>query len=143
MGTRGRRPTPKGIKEARGTVQPCREKEVTTVVEFPLCDEVPAAPAWITFDAAFEMWEELAPTLYAQRVMTTADVHSLAHLCRLHGKIVDGYNRMNDPTAAELSQLRMYFSEFGLTPSSRTRVAASGAKKDANPFDRNGGSGKR
>lgn len=135
MASRGRKPAPKAQKEARGTVQPCRES--AAVVDFPSCPAIPEPPDYLNDDGR-SMWNELAPPLFAQRVLTTADVYALFHLCQLHGEIVDDIRRRVRPTAADRAQLRIYFSEFGMTPSSRGRVRPAGAEGNDNPFKRNG-----
>lgn len=140
MATRGRKPQTNEQKQLKGETRPCRTS--AQVVNFPAAESVPAAPSWVAYGAGLKLWDELAPLLFAQRVLSTVDVHALGHLCQLHGKIVDEYERRNTPTAAELSQLRMYFSEFGLTPSSRTRIGKTESGKPDNAFARNGARGK-
>jgi len=140
MPPRGRKPQAKEQKAAKGETRPSRQGP--TVVEFPKADGVPDPPPWIAYEAGMDLWDELAPLLFAQKVLSTVDIHALGHLCQLHGKIVDDYSRRLAPTAAELSQLRMYFSEFGLTPSSRTRVGTTGNGKKDNPFSQNGQKGR-
>lgn len=135
MGTRGKKPTPREQKEQRGTVRPSRE--AAAVLEFPKVDECPEAPAFLN-EYGRDLWDQLAPMLYAQRILTLADLPALSHLCQLHGSIMDMYDRRVEPTAAERSQLRMYLAEFGLTPSSRQRVSPAGPGKGENPFNRNG-----
>lgn len=134
--TRGRKPQTNEQKAAKGETRPSRQSD--SVVEFPLVSESPKPPTWVKFRAGKELWKELVGKLMKQRVLTEVDLHALGHLCHLHGKLVDGYRRSVPATAAELSQLRMYFSEFGMTPSSRTRIGKGGSESPDNPFNRNG-----
>ncbi len=138
---RGRKPQPKEQKIAKGETRPSRHLE--NVVEFPKVDEVPEPPSYVAqFPAGVNLWEEVAPVLFAQRVLSEPDVHALGHLCRLHGEIVDGYERRLSPTASMLSQLRMLFAEFGMTPASRSRVASGKDPGKGNKFGSNGQRGK-
>jgi phage terminase small subunit len=137
MATRGAKPQPDAMKIAKGETRPSRLSG-DNVVEFPTADRVPDPPEWLTNSDACALWSETAGVLFAQKVLATADVHALGHLCQLHGEVVDGYRRRIQPTAATLSQLRMYFAEFGLTPSSRTRVSKTGNGEQGNPFRKNG-----
>lgn len=136
MAARGRKPQPNEVKKGKGEKRPCRLPD--NIVEFPLSKKIPDAPAWLKSPDGKKLWLELAAPLFAQRVLSDVDVHALGHLCQLHGQIVDGYRRQVSPTAAELSQLRMYFSEFGATPSSRTRIGTTGNDKKGNRFGNNG-----
>lgn len=135
MATVGRKPQTNEQKRAKGETRPSRMAD--NVLEFPPVERVPDPPKWIN-NIGKELWNEIAPALFKQRVLTHADLHALSHLCQLHGEIVDGYTRRIFPTASQLSQLRMYFSEFGMTPSSRSRVTAVGEGKKENPFAKNG-----
>ncbi len=134
MGRRGPKPQSQKQKRAKGERRP--SQQTVTVIEFPKVSQVPEPADWLNADGQ-ELWRKVGPMLFAQRLLSHADLYALGHLCQLHGKIVDGYRRQIQPTAAELSQLRMYFSEFGMTPTSRTRVGGSGGDKK-NPFERNG-----
>lgn len=136
MATRGRKPKTNRQKRASGETRPSRQS--AEVVEFPAVKAVPDCPLWVTYEAGQKLWNELAPLLFAQKVLTTVDIHALGHLCQMHGKILDDYSRRVTPTASEMSQLRMYFSEFGLTPSSRTRVGKGADGEKENKFARNG-----
>jgi phage terminase small subunit len=135
MAKRGRKPQPTEVKKLKGETRPSRLPE--KVIEFPVSEKVPPAPSWLKSKDGRELWNELAGQLFAQRIMADVDRHALAHLCQLHGEIVSGYRRKVSPTAAELSQLRMYFSEFGVTPSSRQKVGTGNGGKSQNPFQRN------
>ncbi len=135
MATGGRKPQTTAQKKAKGETRPCR-LATADVLEFPQVKEVPDPPEWVNNDGQ-SLWNEIAPALYRQKVLTEADLYALGHLCQLHGEIVDGYRRRLQPTAAQLSQLRMYFSEFGMTPSSRTRIGKGSDGKGENSFKKN------
>jgi phage terminase small subunit len=133
---RGRKPQPNAVKQAKGETRPSRLP--AEVVEFPKAERVPDPPEWLTYESAVDLWKELAPLLLSQKILANVDVHALGHLCQLHGKILDDYDRRLSPKASEVSQLRTYFAEFGLTPSSRTRVTPVGGGEKKNPFEGNG-----
>ena len=136
MAQRGTKPQTAQQKAAKGETRPSRVPP--SVVEFPLLEKPPKPPSWLSFKASKDLWNDLVGRLMAQRVLTDVDLPALGHLCQMHGEQVDATRRKIAVTAADRNQLRMYFSEFGLTPSSRTRVGAvSGGDKD-NRFRRNG-----
>jgi phage terminase small subunit len=131
---KGPKPKPIEIKKARGTDQPCRVPE--TVVEFPAVVEHPKPPRWMNRDGK-STWNELVPMLLAARVLTDADLFALRHLCQLDGELVSLYRKKMPVTASMLTQLKAYFENFGITPSSRARVTRSEKIKE-NPFKRQG-----
>lgn len=121
-------------KRLRGETRP--SKMASTVVSLPLVAKYPDPPDWVN-DIGCELWAELVPLLMSQRVLADADLHAMAHLCQLHGEIVDMCQRRIKPHSADRTQLRLFFAEFGLTSASRTRVG--GAEPGAgNKFKDNG-----
>ena len=137
MSKRGRPAQPNELKKAKGENRPSRLPD-KVLGELSLSDKIPEPPAWLENEDAKKLWFELAGPLFAQRVLSDVDIHALGHLCQMHGRIVDDYRRRVVPSAADLSQLRMYFSEFGATPSSRTRIGTTGNAKKENRFNSNG-----
>ena len=133
MAHRGTKPQTREQKLAKGETRPSRLPDAESIVEFPMVANVPKPPECLNAEGQ-ALWTEIVPILFSQRILTTADVHSLSHLCELHGQIVDGYKRKVKPSASELAQVRMYFSEFGMTPSSRTRIAPGKGIDKTNPF---------
>lgn len=138
MAPRGQKPKPEAIKKAQGTARKDRVREQGA--DFKQIEGTPAAPAWLKGEEALAEWKRLAQILTQTRTLTVADVSMLALLCAQFGDVVRKYENKGEPTAAELSQLRMYYSEFGLTPASRTRVgiAAGGNAPPSNPFSAHG-----
>lgn len=135
MAIRGRKPKSNKQKRAAGERRPSRQS--AEVVEFPAAKTVPNCPSWVTYEAGQELWNELAPLLFAQRVLTVADIYALGHLCQHHGELLDQYRRGIPPKPSDRSELRRQFSEFGLTPSSRARVE-KGDKESENKFAQHG-----
>lgn len=131
-----RKRDPKEVKIAKGETRPSRHLE--NIVDFPVVDETPAPPSYLRLKASKDLWNEVAPILFAQRILTIADTHALGHLCQLHGEVLDCYKRKVPVSASALTQLRQYFSEFGMTPASRSKVAGAEPQKPGNKFNGNG-----
>lgn len=66
-------------------------------------------------------------------VLTMADRPMLALYCIVQGHIVDGTLAGRAPNAALVAQARVLASEFGLTPSARSRMSVDPVK-EVNPF---------
>jgi P27 family predicted phage terminase small subunit len=137
---RGPAPTPDAVLRARGSRRAGRP------------DETPSPPpgrtdppSWLSEEAR-EVWTELSSVLEEMGVLTVADRHALARYCRLHVRwrraedfidkhgpahpLKDGNGNvkclMPFPQVSEAAKLAVILTrmeqEFGLTPSSRTRV---------------------
>jgi len=136
MAVAGRRPKTNEQKKAIGETRPSR-RTAENVLDFPIESTPPSAPKWLKKDGK-ELWNTITPALFAQRALTSADTFALGHLCQLHQEMVQDIRKGIRPTAADRSQFRMYCSEFGMTPSSRTRIGINPESKKDNPFTRNG-----
>jgi phage terminase small subunit len=86
-------------------------------------------PAWLKTKAAREAWDELAPMLEGMGVLTRADALSLGVLCQVYS------DWLTYRTAALAARVQSLLSEFGLTPSSRSRLKVDPAKP-ADPLAR-------
>jgi phage terminase small subunit len=126
---------PAGLKVVAGTSRKDREVEA---VALPVVDAVPAAPDWLPNAHAVKEWDRLAPILVANKLLTEAGTSALAHLCALHGKIVQLYAAGESPVATMVSQYRNLINDFGLTPVAQGKVKPVGEKPESNPFARNG-----
>ena len=152
----GRKPKPTYLKLLEGEVNKHRINQ-----DEPKPHPVaPKAPKWLSREARTE-WRRLAPELEALGILTGLDMAMFAAYCAAFGKLVwaekmikAGRKRNEDaggmitktPTGAfqtvpyvwiynkSLEQIRSFGSEFGLSPSSRTkiRVVKSDAEKDDN-----------
>lgn len=127
---------PASLKVISGTDQPCRRDE--DGVEIPALDEVPEAPDWLPNAHAVKEFDRLAQILHANKLLTEAGVMALAHLCALHGKIVQLYAAGESPTANLVSQYRNLINDFGLTPVAQGKVKSGGETKAGNKFANNG-----
>jgi phage terminase small subunit len=111
---RGPKPKPTALKVLEG-VHPFRINGDEPAYS-PASD---AAPVWLA-GLALEHWDELAPMLARSRVFSDGDRANLALLCLL-------YQRWREDPA-DLKVINQYVRlslEFGLTPSSRSRLKAA------------------
>ncbi len=145
---RGRKPTPTAIKKARGNPgrRPINKREPKPR------RKLPRAP-FILSDVAREHWRKLAPILYDMGVLTVADLDMLAAYCEAYArrqhalemvakseqviKTASG-NLIQNPFLGianhAMDQMLKIAAEFGMTPSSRSRLV-SGAAQSADPFE--------
>lgn len=145
MGKRGPRPLPTALKKARGTHQKCR----APAQEMAPAPGLPPCPAYLD-RIAREFWEELVPQLSELGVLTKIDGKTLEGLCTNYSAAVK-FQKLADrkpmvdtlwgpkvnPAVGEARKswalLKQFAAEFGLSPSSRTRVGgpAESKKSDA------------
>lgn len=114
-----------------------------------------AAPSWLSKDAQAE-WKRVMPILVQRRILTHADLGSLENYCiatgqarqcerllQKHGQVMeteDGSLKRNPAVGIQkeaLTQARLYASELGLTPVSRSRPTIREDDDDhgVNPLD--------
>ncbi len=146
MAIRGVKPKPTGQKILEGNFR----KDRVNAAE-PKPTGPPVAPDWLK-GVALEEWCRIAPALELQGVATDWDAVALAAYCSAVADLVEservladeGYTVQTKTGVARhpmsvvktqaLATIRQYSAEFGLTPSSRTRIHATqpggdGAKK--------------
>ena len=108
---RGRKPKPTALKILEGA-QPCRIN--TREPQIPTAS-APDPPAWIG-KYGKERWNELAPVLSAAGLLTTGDLPAFEQLCDEYDAI-----RRDPLSAGARDRYRKLLTEFGLTPSSRSK----------------------
>ena len=137
MSTPGRKPKPTALKVLEGNPG-CRKLNENEPKPLPI---IPDCPEWLV-DQAKEVWGKLAPILERMGVLTEADEIALAAICSLYvrykdlERIIDekGYTEKNTRSGHKaipefsmsrdcLKLLKSFMTEFGLTPSSRTRIS--------------------
>jgi P27 family predicted phage terminase small subunit len=144
----GRKPLPTNLKVLRGTDQPCRinkdEPQVPTNRITP--------PAGLSA-VAKKHWKKILPQLRAAKIITNIDATAFAAYCETYatwqhavdqiakyGSVIKGekgfpvcspYVTIADKT---LRQMRDFLTEFGMTPSSRTRIAVTDKPKPQSKF---------
>lgn len=138
MGARGPKPKPTALRilEGNPSHRPLPKNEPK-----PESDKV-RCPAWLAADAKKE-WRRLAPSLIAMGLLTNSDVQAFAAYCESyaawkeasqylheHGSVFEmpsGYMAKAPQVSiaqTNLTLMKQFAGEFGLTPSSRTRIMA-------------------
>lgn len=136
---RGRKPKPTRLKKLAGNPgrHPLNDHEARIPASLPTC------PRHLSREAKAE-WKRLAQVLYKYGLLTEVDRGVLAALCQAYGRWVKAervvtdkglttYNASGTPTISPhvriarqaMEDYRRMAVEFGLTPSSRSRVTAA------------------
>jgi len=144
---RGRRPKPTALKKLQGNPGHRRLNELEPVP----AAVAPPCPAFIQ-GAARQHWDEVAPELEAMGVLSRIDGPMLAAYCEAFAqwrkaldmlklgyvlKTASGYPLLSPyVTVAEksLRTMRAIASEFGMTPSSRSRLRVERPAAAENPL---------
>lgn len=133
---RGRKPKPDATKRLEGN--PGKRPRNSRA---PKADPALPEPPEFLSATAKEQWERIAPLLFASKVLTRLDDAALAALCtafarwveaetslREHGLVVKSPNGfpIQNPYLSiantAMRQMKELLAEFGMTPSSRSRV---------------------
>lgn len=142
MAQRGRKKMPENIKKMKGTDQKCRSNSDAPEIKpvEPTTEIKP--PSWLKKCTggkyAAEEFKRVAGILQPLGVLTDADITSLAIACQMFGEYIDNVIRKVEMPASKYAQMRMFYSEFGLTPSSRQGIKVEKNKAPENRFSRNG-----
>lgn len=144
----GRKPVPTALKLIRGSAQPCR---INPDEPKPEADKIGPPPE--LSEKALEHWEDLSAQLEEVGVLTNMDVKALGVLCETYAQWVEANSRLSvglvikndkghpvpnpyfnisDKLAKRVQQM---LSEFGMTPSARTRVVSNKPDDGSNSFD--------
>lgn len=107
-------------KRVRGTDRPDRMRDEP---DFPVVEGYPDPPTWLTHVEAIREWKKNVRILAGAGSLTEDNLSLLAHYCQLHAEIVSDVISGEKPTAADRTQLRLMATEFGFTPSSRSKAA--------------------
>jgi len=146
----GRPPKPTAIKKLQGTA---RADRVKANEPKPKKGSVaPSVPGHLSADAKKE-WRRVAKELHGLGLLTSIDRTALAAYCETYVTWVDALaqcrklglivkttngNAVQNPYLSVASQaekrMRGWLSEFGMTPSSRTRINVEAAE-DADPYE--------
>ena len=150
MGKRGPASKPTNLKVLQGNPgrRPINEKEP----KFPIADEVPSPPSYLSTYAKKE-WKRIAPLLHRNRLLTEADISILAGYCQAYNRWIEaeklirtyGYTSETDKgniiqrpevgiANKALDEMLKYAKEFGLTPSSRANLHVENAEDVDDPF---------
>ena len=119
------------VHKLKGTLQPCRHgSDDAEKAQFKAA--IPPMPAFCKKDkAAAKEWERITKIMHAQRILTLADLTTLAAYCKLAGQLLE----TGELYASQHSQLRGYIGELGLSPASRHKIKPiQKEKSDSDPW---------
>ncbi len=133
MGSRGPAPIPTNILKLRGSwragINPDEPKTA-------IC--IPVMPAHIK-GVAKEEWDRVAPMLLKAGCISEVDLALFESYCVAYALKVDSIKRPKKYTISEklkiTNSLKTLAAEFGLSPSSRTRIKTEPKQAEADPFD--------
>ena len=147
---RGRKPKPSALKDLAG--RPGKRAPNGAEPKFPAHEA--DAPAFLVGAARAE-WERLAPVLLTEKMLTVADRQALAGYCQSFSdwqkaqavltrsgftfKTPNGYVQQRPEVAIaqkSLSLMLKFGVEFGLTPSSRSRINPDGGGEGESEDDK-------
>lgn len=125
---------PDEMKLLHGTWRP--DRAAPDHVELPLVEGMPLPPVWLTNVHALDEWRRLVPVLVANRLLTQASLATFAHLCALHGALVQLSITGAVPQASLLAQYRALANDFALTYAGQQKLSppAPPSAGRANPF---------
>lgn len=129
-----RRKQSNNVKSLHGEDRPSRL--TTAQVDFPALEDAPA-PDFLEIEAK-QYWDRIVPILRRKKVLSIADLEGLAVLCAMYGRVRKMLAAGVDISAATVTQLRLYQTEFGLTPASRNKIAGGDEEAVTNPFATHG-----
>ena len=149
---RGRKPKPSAAHEASGAYvknPQRRNKREPVAPTGPL-----EMPNWVREDdIARQCWEQTVCIIGAMKILTQADLHPVAGYCsdfaqwfRLRAMIEQGnvsqMTEHGDKVKVEATQVHKYqdrmfkfWGEYGMTPSSRSRLIAAQAEDEEDNFE--------
>ena len=142
-GKSGQRYKPTQAKQLAGTLRP--ERVNPNEPAGPVLGKMPPCPSHLNGEAR-KTWSKFGRALIEMGVLTWVDLHGLAAYCVVHARWLEVETQLQTygvmlsqdgrlfPSPylkiAEdcLKQMRAWMTEFGITPSSRSRVTATKAK---------------
>ncbi|MAS43297.1 MAG: phage terminase small subunit P27 family [Rhodobacteraceae bacterium] len=143
--TRGRRPKPTALKRAAGNPG----KRALNHAEPQPPEGLPTCPPHLS-DVAREEWDRVARVLYEMGVLTVVDRAGLAACSQAYERWVEAEEKLAQGPALvktpsgyvqqspwmgiankQLELMGRYMTEFGMTPASRSRIAALDPRMEA------------
>lgn len=139
-------PKPTALKRLAGNPgkRPLNEREAQPRREMPTC------PRWLVGEARRE-WRRMARELYDLGLLTVVDRAALAAYCQCWARWIQAENELAEPDVhltittdkgnviqnplvgianVAMDHMRKFLIEFGMTPASRSRVAAMAPEKE-------------
>lgn len=150
MARRGRKPTPSKVVSIKGN--PGKRKRSKKEPVLP--PSYPKPPSILCKEAAAH-WEIVCKQLFDAKVMTDLDIDALMMYCEAYARWIDAHDQVRtygvvieapsgylyqSPYLSIANnafvQMKSILVEFGMTPSSRTRVQTTGGDTDRkDPWD--------
>ena len=148
---KGRKPKPNIVKLNTGNPgkRPLNDSEP----EPDIPDKCPSAPDNLC-DIGKREWDRIAPLLHDMGLLSSIDLTALSAYCASYARWVDAEKRIRDdgmiisapsgypvqsPYLAiankALDRMKAFLVEFGMTPSSRSRITVGNPKKKTNEWD--------
>ena len=154
----GRKPKPAKLHLLHGNKH--KVKDNTPILD----SQIPDMPDFLS-EEAIEEWNIMAPELDAVGLLSTIDKAALSAYCQAYGRwrkvekllnqtgvvykkkvknketgeMEDTGELLTNPLLwianRAMEQMRQFSTEFGMTPSSRSRVAVRDIKKSVNPYE--------
>ena len=130
----GRKPTPTALKLVRGNPG----KRAINRNEPKPPPIAPSRPEWLSAEAKHE-WSRLVSKLGRLGLLTEIDRAALAAYCTAWAHMVEAERRIRDSSPVgpywtilmrSMQQVRAFAAEFGLTPSSRSRLSLAEPKTE-------------
>ncbi len=141
----GRRKKPTNIKVLHGTFR--KDRNVTSEIQARPVKKIPPAPSWLD-EAGRKEWKRVAKELHSMGLLTILDFTALEAYCVAYSRWqhaekeidINGFSyeytnregvqmmRKNPAVGIateSMKQMRMWLAEFGMTPSSRSKVSAN------------------
>ena len=144
----GKRPLPTKMKELRGGRKTYHKAPPKNEAKPKTTERLPRAPAYLNKVAQAE-WRRVVKELHPLGLLTKIDTVSLSAYCvcfagwvdataqvQKHGVLIKSPNNvpMQSPYLSianrAMVEMRKWLVEFGMTPSSRTRVTATESEKE-------------
>src|SRR5574343_67793 len=125
---RGRKPEPTSLKILKGI----RKIDRVNYLEPVPPEAVMSPPEWLD-EVATQKWHELAPVLKSMGVLTQADLEAVTLYCDTYSRWY-AERHSAEPNVNALDKLQTFMlrilTEFGFTPSSRSKVRVTQQPKD-------------
>jgi phage terminase small subunit len=128
----GRKPKPTALKLLTGNAgkRPLNDAEPVTD---PLSEE---PPDWLSAEAVY-FWQKLLPVMSQMHVAQESDRFALGNLCMVLAAIRGAQDTFDyKAIPALMGQATRLMAEFGLTPSSRTKVKQLATRDEVDPFEK-------
>jgi P27 family predicted phage terminase small subunit len=149
----GRKPLPRKFHILNGTDRPCRRNDDEPIPESDI--DIPKPPTHLSASAKKE-WKRMSKVLHSTGLLTQLDYSQFAIYCQAWGRWVDAEKKISDTSMVvktangnpinnpymniantAMRDCHKFLSEFGMTPSSRTKIKVENQQKNQNKFTSN------